>query len=169
MMKRKALCCFAFVLMAAALWGCGGTRQELPMPMEAPAVSNIKIRVVDVSNDTRGLYEVDVIGMMWAALDDSLKKRGMLWTPDAPGLPLIMNAHVLRYQEGNVWLRPILPMWGKTVITVKADLRDGGQVIASAETQQVITFGHETFTVGAWRKIFAGAAEDLVSQLVRGL
>ena len=169
MKNRKAVCCFAFVLMAVALWGCGGTRQDLLMPAEAPVVSNIKIRVVDVSNDTRELYEIDVIGMMWAALDDSLRKRGMLWTPDAPGLPLILDAHVLNYQEGNVWLRPILPMWGKTVLTIKGDLRDAGQVIASAETKQSYSFGHETFTVGAWRKIFAGAAEDLVGQLVRGL
>jgi hypothetical protein len=169
MMKRKALCCCVFVLMAAVLWGCGGSRQDLLMPMDTPPVSNIKIRVVDVSNNTRELYEIDVIGMMWAALDDSLRKRGMLWTPDAPGLPLILEAHVLNYQEGNVWLRPILPMWGKTVLTVKGDLRDAGQIIASAETKQSYSFGHETFTVGAWRKIFAGAAEDLISQLVRGL
>jgi hypothetical protein len=169
MIKKKAFRCFAFVLMVIAIWGCGRTHQELPTTTETPPVSNIKIRVVDVSNDTRELYEVDVIGMMWAALDDSLKKRGMFWTPDTPGLPLILEAHVLKYQEGTVWLRPILPMWGKTVLTVKADLGENGQVVASAEVKQSITFANGTFTVGAWRKIFAGAAEDLVSQLVRGL
>jgi hypothetical protein len=169
MMKKKALCYFAFVLMVVALSGCGGTRQELPATMDTPVVSNIKIRVVDVFNDTRELYEVDVIGMMWTAVEDSLKKRGMLWTPEAAGLPLMLEAHIVKYQEGNVWLRPVLPLWGKTALTVKGDLREGGQTVAAAETKQAITFGHETFTLGAWRKIFAGAAEDLVSQLVRGL
>jgi hypothetical protein len=169
MMKKMALCSIVCVLMVTVLWGCGRTRQELPPPTETPPVSSIKIRVVDVSNDTRELYEVDVIGMMWTALDDSLRKRGMLWTPDAPGLPLILEAHVLKYEEGSVWLRPILPMWGKTVLTVKGDVKEGGQVVASAEVKQAMTFGHGTFTIGAWRKIFAGAAEELVSQLVRGL
>jgi hypothetical protein len=169
MMKKKALCYLVFVLLAAALSGCSSTHQEWLSPPETPPVSNIKIRVVDVSNDTRELYEVDVIGMMWTALDDALRKRGMLWTPDAPGLPLMLEAHVLKYQEGSVWLRPILPMWGKTVLTLKGDLKEGGQVVASAETQQAMSFGHGTFTIGAWRKIFAGAAEEFVSQLVRGL
>jgi hypothetical protein len=169
MMKKKTLCYVALVLMVAALWGCSGTHQELPPPTAAPAVSNVKIRVMDVSNDTRELYEVDVIGMMWTALDDSLKKRGMFWTKDEPGLPLVLEAHVLKYQEGSVWLRPILPMWGKTVLTVKGELKREGQVVASADAKQAITFGHETFTVHAWRKIFAGVAEDLINQLARGL
>ena len=169
MMKKKVLCCFAFVLVMAALWGCSRTHQELVPAPDTPPVSNIKIRVVDVSNDTRELYEVDVIGMMWSALEDSLRKRGMLWTPDAPGLPLILEAHLLKYQEGSAWLRPILPMWGKTVLTVKGEIKEGGQIVASAEAKQAISFGHGTFTVNAWRKIFAPAADELVSQLVRGL
>jgi hypothetical protein len=169
MMKKKALCYVALVLMVAALWGCSGTREELPPPTVAPAVSIVKIRVVDVSNDTRELYEVDVIGMMWTALDDSLKKRGMFWTPDDPGPPLMLEAHVLKYQEGSVWLRPILPMWGKTVLTTKCELKREGQVVASAEIKRSISFGSGTFTVNAWRKIFAGAAEDLVNELTRGL
>lgn len=169
MMKKKLLCSFALVLMVAGLWGCSRNREDLPPPTTAPVVSNIKIRVVDVSNDTRELYDVDVIGMMWTALDDSLRKRGMLWKPEDPGLPLMLEAHVLNYQEGNVWLRPVLPRWGKTVLSTKCDLKREAQVVASAEAKGSITFGSETFTVGAWRKIFAGVAEDLVSQLARGL
>ncbi len=169
MMKKKLLCYFALVLMVAALWGCSRNREELLPPTVTPAVSSIKIRVVDVSNDTRELYDVDVIGMMWTALEDSLKKRGMLWTPDDSGLPLMLEAHILKYQGGSVWLRPVLPIWGKTVLTTKCDLKREAQVVASAEAKRSITFGNETFTVGAWRKIFAGVAEDLVSQLGRGL
>jgi hypothetical protein len=168
-MMKKALCFLTFALMLPVLWGCGSSREDLPPPAAAPVVSNIKIRVVDVSNDTRELYEVDVIGMMWNALEDSLKKRGMLWTPDAPGLPLLLEARILKYEEGNVWLRPILPMWGKTVLTAKCDVKDGGQVVASTEAKRSITFGNETFTVGAWRKIFSGVAEDLVSDLAKRL
>jgi hypothetical protein len=168
-MMKKALCFLTFALMLPLLWGCGSSREELPPPAAAPVFSNIKIRVVDVSNDTRELYEVDVIGMMWNALEDSLRKRGMLWMPDVPGLPLLLEARILKYQEGNVWLRPILPMWGKTVLTTKCDVKDAETVVASAESKRSITFGNETFTVGAWRKIFSGVAEDLVSDLAKRL
>ncbi len=169
MMKNKIFSCFALIVMVAALGGCGRNRPELPPPTVDPVVSNIKIRVVDVSNDTRELYDVDMIGMMWTGLEDSLKKRGMLWKPEDPGLPLILEAHVVKYQEGNVFLRPILPMWGKTVLTAKGDLKREGQVVASAEANRSITLGNETFTLHAWRKIFAGVAEDMVNQLTRGL
>jgi hypothetical protein len=168
-MTKMALCLLTFMLVLPLLWGCGSSHDQLPPPTAVAAVSNIKIRVVDVSNDTRELYDLDVIGMLWTALEDSLKKRGMLWTPDAPGLPLLLEAHILNYQEGNVWLRPILPMWGKTVLSTKGDVKEGGRVVASAEAKRSITFGNETFTVGAWRKIFTGVAEDLVSDLAKRL
>jgi hypothetical protein len=167
MMMKKTLLCTLLTLMLTPLWGCGGARQELPPPTATPAVSNIKIRVVDVSNDTHELFEVDVIGMMWTALEESLKKRGMLWTPDTPGVPLTLEARVLKYQEGNFWLRPVLPFWGKTVLSSTCEIKDGGRVVASAEAKRSISFGNETFTVGAWRKIFSGVAEDLVSELAR--
>jgi len=168
-MMKKVLCLFTFPLVLSALWGCSSTRNEMPPPTVAPAVSSIKIRVIDVSNDTRELYDVDVIGMMWTSLEDSLKKRGMLWTPNVSELPLTLEAHVLKYQEGNIWLRPILPPWGKTVLSAKCEVKDQGRVVATAESKDSITFGHETFTIGAWRKIFAGVAEDLVSQLAKGM
>ncbi len=168
-MMKKVLCLLAFSLALAAFWGCRSNRAELPPPTVAVPVSHIKIRVVDVSNDTRELYDVDVIGMMWSSLEDSLKKRGMLWTPDVSEVPLTLEAHVLKYQEGNIWLRPILPPWGKTVLNAKCEVKDQGRVVATAESKSAITFGHETFTIGAWRKIFAGVAEDLVSQATRGL
>ena len=117
---------------------------------------------MDVSNETRELYEVDVIGMMWNALEDSLKKRGMLWKQDAPGLPLTLEAHVLKYQEGTVWLRWILPTWGKTVLTTKCDLKERGRVVASAEAKESITFGMRPLRLAPgerslrqWRKIWS--------------
>lgn len=168
-MMKKTLYLIGCLLVCAPLCGCSTTRSELPPPTAAQAVSSIKIRVMDVSNETRELYEMDVIGMMWSALEDSLKKRGMLWTPDAAGLPLTIEAHVLRYEEGTAWLRWIFPPWGRTALTAKCDLKDGGRIIASAEAGESITFGHGTFTVGAWRKIFTGVAEDLVRQLTKSL
>ena len=168
-MMKKIFLVIGCLVMGASFWGCGAKRGELPPPTIAPAVSSIQVRVVDVSNETRELYEVDVIGMMWSALEESLKKRGMLWKPDSGGVPLTLEAQVLRYEEGTVWLRWFLPAWGRTTLTAKGDLKEGGRLIASAEAKEAITFGHQTFTIGAWRKIFGEVAEDLVSQLTKSL
>lgn len=124
-MMKKIFLVIGCLVMAASFWGCGAKRGELPPPTIAPAVSSIQVRVVDVSNETRELYEVDVIGMMWSALEESLKKRGMLWKPDSGGVPLTLEAQVLRYQEGTVWLRWFLPAWGRTTLTTKGDLKEG--------------------------------------------
>ena len=169
-MTKKTFFLIVCLLLSTFFLVCCAKRPPLPPPTPADIpVSNIKIRVMDVSNETHELYDVDVIGMMWSALEDSLRKRGMLWAPQTAGPPLTIEAHVLKYQEGSAWYRWILPPWGKTVLTTKCDLKDSGQVIASAESNKAITFGHKTFTIGAWRKIFAEVAEDLVSQLTRKL
>lgn len=169
-MTKKTLFLILCLFLCTFFLACCSKSPPLPPPTPPDIpVSSIKIRVVDVSNETRELYDVDVIGMMWSALEDSLRKRGMLWTPQAAGLPLTIEAHVLKYQEGSAWYRWILPPWGKTVLTATCDLKDSGRLVATAESKEAITFGHKTFTIGAWRKIFAEVAEDLVSQLTKKL
>jgi len=128
---------------------------------------NIRIKIADVSNDTRKIYDVDVIGMMWSALDDSLKKRQLLWTPESTERPLLLEVHVVQYEEGNIVLRSLLPLWGKTLLVLKGDLKKGGQVIASAETRRVISLTERGMTWAAWSKIFPLSAEDMVSQLLK--
>ena len=67
---------------------------------KAVVTSPYKVRVTDVSNDTHQVYDVDVIGLLWNGLEDSLKKRGMLWTPELEGEPYVMEGHVVIFQEG---------------------------------------------------------------------
>ena len=152
----------AFV--SVSLWACGSTSEDTEISYRQSP--NIKMRVIDVSNSTSELFDVDVIGMLWSSLDDSLKKRGMLWPGEAVYAPYKIEAKILQYQKGSAWYRWCLPMWGDTHLTVKCDVTKDGRVVATVETEKEVSFGDGTFTRNAWRKIFAEVAEDLVGQIV---
>jgi len=163
---KRTISLFACFAVLSALAGCGSKHEELQTLPNPIPVSSVQIKVTDVSNNTSEIFDVDVIGMLWNSLEDSLKKRGMLWKPGSQGTPLSMEAHVTRYQKGSAWLRPCLPMWGRTVLEVRVELKDEGRVVGSAEAKEKITLGSGTFTRGAWQKIFATASEDVVSQIL---
>ena len=128
--------------------------------------SPYKVRVADIFNDTHQVYDVDVIGLMWNGIDDSLKKRGMLWTADARGEPYIMEGHVVYFKKGGMPER-FLPRLGDTVLAVKVELSQGGRHIATIESKRKITFGRGTITRNAWQKVFEEVTEDVVQQAVK--
>jgi hypothetical protein len=163
---KRIICLFACFAVLSALAGCGSKHEEIQTMSNPIPVSSVLIKVTDVSNGTTEIFDVDVIGMLWNSLEDSLKKRGMLWRPGSPGTPLSLEAHVTKYQKGSAWLRPCFPLWGRTVLEVKAELKDEGRVVGSAEAKDKITLGSGTFTRDAWQKIFAPVSEDIISQIL---
>ena len=167
-MKRLVLI-LAIFLILTPLVGCGTSKSAEKELIAGPSVAvsrSVKIRVVDVSNNTEELFDVDVIGLLWSSLDDSLRKRSLLWKDDPSSTaPLKLEAHIVKYQKGSVFMRPVMPMWGKTVLSVRCDLKEGDRVIHSVESKETISYGSGVFTVNAWRKIFAAVAEDVVTQL----
>jgi hypothetical protein len=162
---KRMICLVACFAIFSALSGCASKHEEIKPVPNYGYVSNVKIKVADVSNNTTELFDVDVIGMLWNSLEDSLKKRGMLWKGDLQEKPLILEAHVTKYQKGSVWLRPCLPLWGRTILEVKAELKEEGRVIATAEAKQKITLGSGTFTRDAYKKVFGTVSEDIINQV----
>ncbi len=96
--------------------------------------------MVDVSNDTHRVFDVDVIGLLWSGLEDSLKKRGMLWNAQAGGKPYTLEARVVEYKKGSIPGR-LVPLVGDVVLKVTCDLRDGDRQIATVESKH--KFGSE--------------------------
>ena len=97
----------ALVLIALSMFAChrGGkgdihvaSATYSPQP---EVVSPYKVKVADVFNDTHEVFDVDIIGLLWNGIGDSLKKRGMLWTPDAAGEPYLMVGHVVYFRKGG--------------------------------------------------------------------
>jgi hypothetical protein len=129
-------------------------------------VSAYKVKVAEVFNDTHKVFDVDVIGLMWNGLQDSLKNRGMLWTPNAEGEPYVMEGHIVYFKKGGVAGR-FLPRMGDTVLAVRVELSQGGRHIATIESKRKITFGRGSITQKAWKKVFDEVSEDVVQQAVK--
>ncbi len=159
----------ALVFIAIFMFAChrGGTGNiqvagDIYSPKEV-INSPYKVRVADVSNDTREVYDVDVIGLLWNGLEDSLKKRGMLWTPQLEGEPYVLEGHVLYFKEGDMAAR-FLPYVGDTVLSVRVELSKGGTHLATIESKRKIAYGTGTFTRNAWKKVFEEVSEDVVKK-----
>jgi hypothetical protein len=165
----KAILCFLLIgSVLASFTACSAKPNETSIAagqaMSTPRVGT-RIKVVDVSNDTRELFDVDVIGMLWSGLDLSLNRHGLLWTEDSPMEPLRLEAHIIKYSKGNVIARNLAPYWGKTRLVVRCDLKSGDREVASVESKETISIGNKGLTIGAYKKIFNDVSEKIVNQL----
>lgn len=167
-MTRKNLL-ILLCLVLGFLSGCGSKNEDIRSssgaPSGTPVRQDIRIKVVDVSNKTGELFDVDAIGMLWSGLDEALKNKGLLWSPGFAGTVLSMRAEIVDYRKGNLAMRTLLPFMGKTVLEVRCNLTEGGRVVATAEARRSLSVGSGGFTVGAWRKVFGYVSQELVDQL----
>ncbi len=156
------------ILIAFLLCACSHRGKDIITGPYVPAVSSpIKVRVSEVYNDTHRVFDVDVIGLLWSGLEDSLKKRGMLWSPRVGGKPYTIEGHVIEYKKGQMGFR-LIPRLGDTVLVVKCELRDGdGRDLGTIEAQRRVTFGNGLLSRGMWRQVFSEVAEDVVTQAMR--
>jgi hypothetical protein len=155
------------LLFTALLSGCARKSEDLVIGPYTPSISSpIKVKVADVSNNTGQLFDVDVIGLLWSGLEDSLRKRGMLWVPELGGQPYTLEARVVKFKKGGMGWR-LLPRMGDTLLVAQCDIKSDGRVIATIESTHQFSFGRETFTRAAWKKVFAEVSEDIINQAAR--
>ncbi len=170
-MDRKigllALVFIPFLMFACHKGGKGDIRGQDEIYKPKPVVvSPYKVKVSEVFNDTHKVFDADVIGLLWNGLQDSLKKRGMLWTPNAEGEPYVMEGHVVYFKKGGVPGR-FLPRLGDSVVAVRVELSQGGRHIATIESKRKVVFGRGTVIPNAWQVIFDEVVEDVVNQAVK--
>jgi len=171
-MNRKIRFLLALVFIALFMFACNrrgtGDIHVAGDTYMSPTVVNspYKARVAEVFNDTHTVYDVDIIGLLWNGIEDSLKKRGMLWNPKSEGEPYVMEGHVLYFRKGDMAER-FVPYLGDTVLTVRVELSKGGTHLATIESKRKIAFGGGTLTRAAWKKIFEEVSEDVVNQAVK--
>ncbi len=164
----------ALVLLPLCLFGCSmwahkGANSPGDLPAKAVAPSApLKVRVVGVTNDTRNLYDVDVIGMLWNGLEKSLKQRGMLWTPKSAGTPYLMTGHIT-YFKNPILLERIYPYMGDTVLKVSVDISRDGKHVATIEDSRSIGYGKGMWTLHAWKEVFAQVSQAVVKQAAQRL
>jgi hypothetical protein len=165
----RKICLLALISIAVLVSACSSRKgaaniQENDVYTPKPVASSpYKVRVVQVCNDTHQVYDVDIIGLLWNGIEDSLKKRGMLWDGKTQDDPYIMECHILRFKDTDMAER-FVPYVGDTVLVVKVELSQGGKHLATIESQRKIALGRGTFTRKAWKKIFEQVSEDVVNQ-----
>jgi hypothetical protein len=162
-MVRKVLVAIIATLIVAA-FGCGTAHHSAKLEYGAAIRSDARIKVVDVSNDSKDLPDVDMIGLLWDSLKEQLHKESLLWTQDAGGTPLLMEAHITKYKKGDDIQRWFVPGFGSTVLSVRCDVKDGDMLVASVEVRRSIAYG-DGIKFRAWKQIFAQVAEDAVREV----
>jgi hypothetical protein len=169
-MRRIAAVIMIGMLLTPFL-GCSRNRPDLPVESSATEISamrqDICIRVVDVSNKTRELYDVDAIGLLWTAMDESLRDRGLLWQGDKPIPVLKLEAEIIKYEKGNMFLRPFFSTWGKAHLVARCEVKDGDRVVATAEAKHTVSLGTEWLKKETYKKVFKLVANDLINQIAR--
>lgn len=168
---RRVAAVIVVGMLLISLSACGRNRPELPV--ESSAVESavmrqdICVRVVDVSNETRELFDVDALGLLWTGLDESLRDKGLLWQGN-PQIPMLkLYAKIIKYEKGNFLTRPFLSTWGKAHLVANCELRDGDRVVATAEAKHTISLGSEWLKKETWKKVFKVVANDLIEQVAR--
>lgn len=162
-MHRLVVVLFALALIC----GCGKKIGDItvdPDPRSIPQ-RDVKVRVVDVSNNTTELYDVDVIGLLWNAINDSLYRRGLLWMEEGAAPPLTLEARVQKFKKGHAVMRGVLPYLGNVELVVECDVKQGDSIIGTLQSKQTISYADEVFTREAWKRAFAAAGEDIANQI----
>jgi putative N-acetylmannosamine-6-phosphate epimerase len=152
--------------MIGTLLGCGSKHNSMSVLTSAPSAprQDVRVKVVDVSNRTQEVFDVDAIGMLWNGLEESLRNKGLLWTKGTSAQVLTLEAEILQYKEGSLAWRTV-PFMGNTVLTVKCDVKSEGRVIATAEAKRTMSIGSGGLTLGAYKKIFPEVCKELVDQI----
>lgn len=159
--------CVVFVLVLVLLSGCGKRIGDITVDPDPRAIPqrDTKVRVIDVSNNTSELYDVDVIGLLWNALNDSLYRRGLLWMEESEVPTLTVEARVQKFKKGHSVMRGVVPYLGNVELVVECDVKQGDTLVGTLQSRQSISFADEVLTKEAWKRAFSAAGEDLVNQI----
>jgi len=159
--------CVVFVLVLVLLTGCGKRIGDITVDPDPRAIPqrDTKVRVIDVSNSTAELYDVDVIGLLWNALNDSLYRRGLLWMDESEAPTLTVEARVQKFKKGHSVMRGVVPYLGNVELVVECDVKQGDTLVGTLQSRQSISFADEVLTKEAWKRAFSAAGEDLVNQI----
>ena len=151
--------------LAVAVSGCATTETQTfkDDPLIRPG-AKIELGAVTVPPDSD--YKIDVAGMMNAALANSLAEHNIEWQGDPAADRFLLDIVVDDYEPGNAFKRWLLPGFGSTIVHVSGKLTDmsTGQIAGELDHERAIHAGG-AYTIGAWKTVFKGIADDITTQL----
>ncbi|MCX8049868.1 MAG: DUF4410 domain-containing protein [Methylohalobius sp.] len=149
------------IVLFLGLVGCGSVRHEFKLTEGYRPPASATVTVGQVRDLTRKYPDIDPPQRLKDALVEALKEEGLLGTE---GRPLVLDAEIVEYEPGSAFKRWLLPGYGATILTVRAQLKDQDAVVGTAEARRTVSFGGG-YSIGAWKGIFQDVAEDLVQDL----
>lgn len=147
--------------------GCGTVKHTMSLSSGYAMRPDAKIEVGPVVNQTSEKFDIDIEKMLADALTERLQKEILLATGgDSP--KLVILSKIVEYNKGNAFKRWLLPGWGSTVLTIQCDLKEGDNIVGTAEARRTVSIGGG-YSIGAWKTIFGSIAGDIVKDLKKQL
>jgi hypothetical protein len=143
--------------------GCGSSHHNIAMQNDYVMKPSSKVEVGKVINTTGEQFDVNVEQMLSDALVKKLGEEHLLYASNA-GQKVSTNCKILTYEKGNAFKRWLMPGWGATSLSIQCDLFDSNKVVGSLNAMKSVTAGG-AYTVGAWEKVFADIADDVVEDI----
>jgi hypothetical protein len=159
-----AICVCVMLIACASPQPVVSTDVDLPL--------DIRVQVGDVQSriSSQEVSNVDITGLMRAALERALVSEGIAASPGATVTPALLNVNVVGYMPGSAFGRWLMPGVGATVLSVEGNLTDkeSGKVLARIRDERGVYAGG-LYTIGAWKTIFDTVARDVASNLANRL
>jgi hypothetical protein len=153
------------VVLATVVSGCATTETQTfkDDPLIRPG-AQIELGAVTVPPASD--YEINVAGLMRAALETSLDEHDIAWQGDAAADRFLLDVVVDDYEPGNAFKRWLMPGFGSTIVHVSGKLTDvsTGDVAGELDHERAVHAGG-AYTIGAWETRFKGIADDITTQL----
>ncbi len=167
----KAVCwMIVAICVCVMLIACASPQPVVSTDVDLPA--DIRVQVGDVQSriSSQEASNVDITGLMRAALEQALVSEGIAASPGATDTPALLNVNVVGYMPGSAFGRWLLPGVGATVLSVEGNVteKESGKVLARIRDERGVYAGG-LYTIGAWKTIFDTVARDVASNLANRL
>lgn len=157
------------LLITVLLGACGTHRHDMEFSAGKTAIpASAKYRVEPAVDDTGFNFDeeeesIDIGKAMTDALILKLQEENLYAEKSAGSFAV--KPTVTGYEPGNAFGRWLMPGMGSTKVEVSsAVLNPEEQTIGNIKTRNTVD-GGGAFTVGAWKSVFADAAEEVVKEL----
>ena len=121
-------------------------------------------RVGEVYDSSYNDSDINIIEILRAELFKTIEINSFSVTDISKEEHLIIDSYILDYQPGDAFKRWLLPGYGATEVVVKTKIYSskGKKYIGFVDANRTVSVGG-AFTIGAWRKVFKGIAEDTIN------
>lgn len=158
----KVFCCFVFIFFLFT--GCGTVKVAGDFGgMNLAPETKVEIGKI-VNQGKAEEFDAEAQQFCRDSLVNKFQKENILWIANTGGIRTILDVYLIEYQKGDAFKRWLLPGWGATVVSLKAEFKDeSGKTLGTIDCHRTVEAGG-AYTIGAWKTIFDDVADDILQQ-----